>query len=393
MRRLRTNLGHLISDLHDRRIQYAEKRRVKARALDLFKSRPTGSKWPNSPLPTLGMNPESDVIENLLRVTAGTTNEPHSQSRRLNVLVDSDEKVEELTGQCFSRFGVWPISMSIPITPMLNPEPSEILSPIVPGFPYAFASDSEYLARYSEAYFALTHRKAGWDCFRHVEIMASGAIPLMPDAWQIPEFSMVHYPKQALARVVEELADVGGIPTWEMRIAMQEFAQRHLTSASMARYIMRVASIPTDARVLFLDRNMSANPEYISTLTAIGLKQMLGPNCSLLPAADHLYSDFEGPVSTFYGRGFNYTRSLLPAHRSKLELSGDRPNFNEVDLSDFDFIVLGSVTRNAELTQELTRKFPPSQVVLIHGEDEQPSAREVQRLVNTGCRIFIRSIG
>ena len=48
---------------------------------------------------------------------------------------------------------------------------------------YAFGphEESEYKRAYSESYFGSTKKKAGWDCMRHYEIVASGAVPFFDE--------------------------------------------------------------------------------------------------------------------------------------------------------------------------------------------------------------------
>jgi hypothetical protein len=282
--------------------------------------------------------------------------------------------------------------MSIPTHIALNPHPTELVSPIVPGYPYSFHSEADYLAKYAESYFALTHRKAGWDCFRHVEIMASGSVPLMPDASEIPEFSMVHYPKHALAKIARKVAVERGRPSWELRSELRAFFLKHLTTKSMAAYILEAAGIPPDASVLFLDANLPSNPEYISTLTAIGLKENLGSNCTLHPTADFLYQDSHIDTQGFYGRGFGYGKKIEPTHRAHHELAEVTSLTNSVDYKDFDYAVVGSITRNVQLTASLFNHFPPSRIVLIHGEDLPPTTAETHHLRTSGAHVFVRSI-
>jgi hypothetical protein len=96
----------------------------------------------------------------------------------------------------------------------INPAPTELVSAILPGYPYASDNEHQYYAKYADSYMALTHTKAGWDCLRHAEILASGSIPLMPDATDIPVFSMVHYPKSALKKIAQTARDFGVDQTW-----------------------------------------------------------------------------------------------------------------------------------------------------------------------------------
>jgi len=54
------------------------------------------------------------------------------------------------------------------------------LSSTIPGEPFSFDSWDDYLLEYQSSYFALSTKKGGWDTFRHLEILFSGTIPLIP---------------------------------------------------------------------------------------------------------------------------------------------------------------------------------------------------------------------
>lgn len=289
--------------------------------------------------------------------------------------------------ECAGRHGVWPISFSYPGKPLpVLDAPDDLISPIIPGFAYSFDDEAEYLATYQHAYLGVTHRKAGWDCFRHVEVLAAGAVPLMPDAAQIPGFAMVHYPKRALATVTALVREHGAPPDQQARQAFRIHFERHLTSAAMARYVLRASGLEAAARVLFIDERLPGHADYQSVMSLLGLKQLLGAECHLMFPTDYVYEDTSVPVSTLYGRGFGYTRLLPPESRSTTEAG------RSVDLADFDVVVVGSVTRNEGLAFDLLRQFPREQTVWIHGEDTPPLPEQVRKYRKSGAHVFVRAI-
>lgn len=326
--------------------------------------------------------------EELLHKVAGPSNKPSTTEREWYVEIDSDSIIQQRIDQCFTKYGVWPISLSIPSTVDLNPAPEEIISPIFPGYPYSFHDEASYLKRYSNSFLALTHRKAGWDCFRHVEILGSGSTPLMLDVSEIPAYSMVHYPKDALKRIVDEVTSRGGVPSWQFRIDLRRFVQRHLTTQSMANYLLSTTGAREDSTVLFIDESLSATADYVSALTAIGLKEVLGRKCQLSPEIDYLYADTQLDTNCLYGRGFGYTRKLSPATRSSRHEIG----MDYTKLQRFEYIVIGNVSRNWEIARQVLRHHDSSKVILIHGEDLPPSPDQNRVLVNSGAHVFVRSI-
>ena len=307
-----------------------------------------------------------------------------------DVSVESEQNPDEIAEECHGEYGVWPISFSYPTSQPLQPSKDQ-LSPIVPGFPYAFTNNHDYMSTYAHSAMAITHRKAGWDCFRHVEIMASGAVPLMPDAREIPSFSMVHYPKRALTCVAEQALSRGGSPTHATREQFRSYFDKHLTSVAMAKYLLRVIGVESAESVLFIDEQLPVNPEYQSTLTLIGLKQLFGSQCYVAFPGDFVYMDSPSSAAGFYGRGFGYSRALEGSSRTTSEVHGT-VGFGLNELENFDLVVIGSVSRNAELTTRVLRSMDPRRVVLIHGEDTPPINSDYEQLVDSGAHVFVRSI-
>ncbi|MDA9802760.1 hypothetical protein N9C30_00165 [bacterium] len=309
-----------------------------------------------------------------------------------NIEVDDAQTVHERADRCFTELGVWPISFSIPPSSIRTPLPAHqrthLVSPIVPGYPYAFADHDQYLSTYSRSFFAVTHRKAGWDCFRHLEILAAGSAPLMIDVNQIPEFSMIHYPKDALAQILEKV-QAGGVPSHEAYLALHHFMTEQLTTEAMARYMLDRALLTDADKVLFVDEQHPGVADYLSTLTLIGLKTIFGTNCVPLFSPPWIYQDFQEDVSHLYGRGFGTTRVLDPQLRSAEEV--EATSLLEA-LDRFDTVVVGSISRNRGLAYQLRHAFPPDRTIWIHGEDTPPLPDAIRDYRVSGAHLFIRSI-
>ena len=317
---------------------------------------------------------------------------PGSADVTWDIQIDDQAEVDQRTYDCFDNFGVWPISFSMHRSNILEPSAvhnrSDLVSPIVPGYPYSFTNFAEYLETYARSHFAITHRKAGWDCFRHLEIMASGSAPLMLDASDIPEFSMVHYPKHAFRQILTN-ARTGGVPSMRTHEALHAFMTENLTTRAMTHYLLQCTQITDVSRVLFVDQQHPDAVDYLSTLTLVGLKEHFGQQCSPLFPAPWIYRDYDGDVSHLYGRGFGTTRLLDPGLRADNERSG----FAEDNgYQDFDTLVIGSISRNIEVAVELTRYFAPDRTIWIHGEDTPPLAAQVLSYRTFGTHLFVRSI-
>ena len=83
------------------------------------------------------------------------------------------------------------------------------------------------------------------------------------------------------------------------------------------------------------------------------------------------------------------TRRLDPDLRADNELSSATAKLR---YQDFDSLVIGSISRNTELAEELARYFTPDRTIWIHGEDTPPLAEQVRSYRTFGTHLFVRSI-
>jgi len=84
-------------------------------------------------------------------------------------------------------------------------------SGVVPGFGghYSFSNEDEYMKEYSTVAFAITKKKAGWDCMRHYEIIAAGAIPYFLNLGSLPPGTMSNFPTE----LVKSAMGLPGVPS------------------------------------------------------------------------------------------------------------------------------------------------------------------------------------
>jgi hypothetical protein len=98
---------------------------------------------------------------------------------------------------------VYPIHFAIPTSKISTIKPSiksqvRAYSDPRDRSTYIFQSEHDYYSDYSKSLFAFTMRKGGWDCMRHLEIMANGSIPLFLDLSECPTTTCTHLPKPEL---------------------------------------------------------------------------------------------------------------------------------------------------------------------------------------------------
>jgi hypothetical protein len=260
-------------------------------------------------------------------------------------------------------------------------------SSIYPGKPYSYSDYEDYLANYSSAKYAITFKKGGWDCFRHVEILACGAIPIMPDIKSCPKFAMAHYPKNLLALALSIVRAGEHLPQDLVDAVQQRFNER-LTSEKMASFILGRINFASK-NVLFLDPNLNHYPDYLSVMTLVGLKLKLGKESIRVPyGASPIYKDWTGNSENFHGLGFGYTSVLSEKFKNKeeggtLTLSGLAALVNEESL-----IIASDISRNQELANFVSDfSHPTHQKVYIWGSDRSPNRAE--RLWLESLRGFI----
>lgn len=78
------------------------------------------------------------------------------------------------------------------------------------GYKFGIGMEQEYNNEYKTSYFGLTRKKAGWDCYRHYEIVANGALPVFHNLHECPSNIMHLWDKQLLKETTELL--------WNFRI-------------------------------------------------------------------------------------------------------------------------------------------------------------------------------
>ena len=99
-----------------------------------------------------------------------------------------------------------PINFAIPeskIIKEINLNVQNILAPLIPGKKktYIYKNEEEYNNMYQNSLFAITYKKAGWDCYRHYEILMNGCIPIFLNLESCPKLSMTTLPKKLLIEV------------------------------------------------------------------------------------------------------------------------------------------------------------------------------------------------
>ena len=301
------------------------------------------------------------------------------------VLLPDTKAILQLAQECFSREGYYPISFSWPkkFEEPENPK-SNIVSTTVPYVPYSFEAVDKYYGEYANSTLAITHKKGGWDCFRHLEIIGAGCVPLFLDVEKIPKYTMIHYPKELFKVVTKNFRKRSFLPSKNVTANLIEYANRNLTSQAMCLYFTELSnlSLTSQDTILFVDSKLSSAPDYLSVFNFIGLKQVFGNQVkSLYEEPDYVYVDSTQNVSELYGRGFGYTKVL---NRICVE-------FNSTSFPKA--IIVSNLERDFKLLEDLKIQYPSSRFIMFWGADKPIPTKvkdEVLRL--TQGTLFCREI-
>jgi hypothetical protein len=286
---------------------------------------------------------------------------------------------------------IYPISFSIPRELVVNsvPEKTKVLATCIPGkaSTYVFTEESDYYGDYRKSMFALTTKKAGWDCYRHYEILASGCIPVFPDLKNCPSLTMTTFPRDLVSQANECIAkNPEQYNEWAQRLL--EYTKANLTTDCIARNILGMCGKPAEgAKVLFLSESVGCRNNYLRCLTLHGFKTLLGSNCHDYPRVDHLYTDFEDTAS-LWGRGFGCSRLLGAESR---DASRDSTIEEDIRSRYYDLIVYGNIHLSMPLRELVDRHYPPSSVALLCGDDIHDQCPLFQ-YAPQGYRCFMREI-
>lgn len=272
-----------------------------------------------------------------------------------------------------------PITFSIPEEKIVNfvPYKTKLLSSLIPGnvSTYIYSTEKDYNTEYKKSMFALTHKKGGWDCLRHYEILANGCIPYFTDIDCCPPSTLALLPKQLIMEGNElynklSKKSINEITYEEYDIynslltKLLNYTKNYLTTKKIAEYILDKTNNKNIKKILYLSGNTF--PDYLRCLTLHGLKQLLGSNCHDFPKIPHIYKSDSINYQELYGRGYNYTNLLDESlHDDSLDLDIEE----QIKNKKFDIIIYGSYHRGMPFYELVCETYKPHEIILLCGED------------------------
>lgn len=256
---------------------------------------------------------------------------------------------------------------------------------IVPGKQETYIfnehDEAEYARNYRASYYAYTWKKAGWDCLRHYEILASGALPFFPDLASAPPTVLSLLPKEMLL----EGMMLPGVPSaigeqinhevfpreeyYTIACKALEYTRRYLTTKAIAQYVLDTMGQPQARKVLLLSSKDVV--DYMRETIVHGMRDLLGAGAVEYPRMDYLY---DYPTKTppkglgkgeLYGQGYSYAHRLADSHI-------DRENLEErIRQREFDVIVYSCTAGAAPYLETVLENYNASSIAVINGEDSR----------------------
>lgn len=295
-----------------------------------------------------------------------------------------------------------PITFSIPAEKITEriPYKTKLVSNLIPGQTrtYIYNTEEDYYNEYKQSLFAITTKKAGWDCMRHYEILANGCIPYFPNLEQCPKNTMALLPKKLLleanilygkhhGKQLEELSINDMIECNNLIDSLLDYTRNNLTTEKLANYVLEKSKHQNANSILYLSGD--PNPDYLRCVTLHGFKKNLGIRCHDYPKIQHLY---KGKYSHLYGKGISYTNLL---EHDKREDSRDQTIQHDIINHSYDIVVYGSYHRGVPFYNLVSQYYKPSEVILMCGEDDNHGSGVPDDhliLVNRGHTVFVREM-
>ena len=299
------------------------------------------------------------------------------------------------------KCSVHPINFPIPESKIAVQDSikEKILSSLIPGNlnTYIYKTEEDYYNEYKKSLFALTTKKAGWDCMRHYEIICNGCIPYFPDIKGCPKNTMTFLPKNLIEKGNElyskcsKYETITNIPNSEINECsnlikkLKAHLNEYLTTRKMVDYILETSNNNNINSILFLSGNV--HPDYLRCLTLHGFKDKFGASCHDFPKIPHMYKYENINCEHLYGMGFTYSKLLDESHRND-EL--DKSILDDIMSHKYDIIVYGSYHRGMPYYNIVNNYYKPSEIIMICGEDLHEC--NYAYYVKKGHCVFVREL-
>ena len=278
----------------------------------------------------------------------------------------------------FQHHNIFPISYSIPEELFTcSQKKTQLVADLIPGKleTYIYNDTDSYYAMYGRANFGITHKKYGWDCLRHYEILANNCIPQFKNLCQCPKNTMITFPKRLI-----QLANknINQLSFDKYRKSIYRLSKNVLTCKFSAQYLLDVLMCKqnkigtSDVKILMLSGAIGyRNVNYSRELLCIGLRRLLSKNFIEHPQINILYKGCE-KSHKYIGKGFTYSSILnnIDIYRGNIQ--------QRICNKEFDFIIYGKVGKkkgeiddfnNLQFWSDVSANYDNNSIVFLYGGD------------------------
>ncbi len=298
---------------------------------------------------------------------------------------------------------LFPISFSIDSTKIINeiPKKTKLLAHIIPGKleTYIYDNEKDYYLDYQTSMFAITTKKAGWDCLRHYEILANGCIPYFPELENCPEYTLYFFPKKIILETnkfyeyiknVENVLDNVDIMNIynKYNTELLNYTKNILNNSWITKYILNVTNNSNAKKILFLSGTSEYGiaPNYLRCLTLIGFKNEFKTECHDYPKIPHIYTSCSN-ATELYGRGISYTKIINDENRNN---NLDTTILKDIENHYYDLIIYGEIHRGMPYFDIVQKYYDQNNIIFLCGEDIHQCPFNI--LLEHNCNVFMREI-
>jgi hypothetical protein len=282
---------------------------------------------------------------------------------------------------------IYPISYSIPSECFCKTKTKTKkiidIAKLVPGKldTYIYNDQETYYKMYQEGKFGITHKKYGWDCLRHYEILANNCIPLFKNLENCPKNTMINIPKNDIIYINKKFMN--------KNLSEDEYAKQlnkifnysinNLTCKKNAEYfINKILDLNSDLKnkknikILMLSGMIGyRNVNYTRELLSIGLRKILNENFIEYPKINVIYKNCKN-IKKYIGKGFTYGKILddININRDNIE--------NRIKNKEFDIIIYGKTGKkrgeiddliNLKYWNTVHKNYDKNKIIFIYGGD------------------------
>jgi FkbM family methyltransferase len=300
----------------------------------------------------------------------------------------------------YKKQKLYPISFSIPESKIstIIPIKTKVLSSIIPNSTatYTYDNENHYYNEYKQSLFAITTKKAGWDCMRHYEILANGCIPYFPNIEDCPVNTLkimkhlliegnILYSKYGNYKHINEFTNDELNECYNLISKLLDFTRQHLTTNKIATYILNQTNFNNVSNILYL--SCDTNPDYLRCITLHGFKELFGIKCHDYPKIPHIYKTDYIDYTKLYGRGMTYTNLLDSSlHDDNL----DNTIVQDIQNKKYDIVIYGSYHRGMLFYDLVNQIYKPNEIILLCGEDIHKC--DNYTWVEKGHSVFVREL-